>query len=120
MINGGGGRRYLRLTPSVPLLVPLVPVSTGVGGYQYFPVSSVAYIKYRIRRGYILMKQELVGERLIMMRQKLFGDSYIMFNIKPSEYFFFLCLQKNLIKPFKQRSCVFHSIYDIFCTHSNA
>ena len=34
MINGGGG--YLRLTPSVPLLVLLVPVSTG-GGYQLVP-----------------------------------------------------------------------------------
>ncbi len=31
MINGGGGG-YLRLTPSVPLLVQLVPVSTGGGG----------------------------------------------------------------------------------------
>ena len=33
----GGG--YLRLTPSVPLLVLLVPVSTGGRGYQYFPVT---------------------------------------------------------------------------------
>ena len=64
MINGGG---YLRLTPSVPLLVLLVPVSTG-GGYQYFPVHMLMFLqqpkKLRFPEMFILGSRLVCSDRL--------------------------------------------------------